>query len=236
MFDASAHLYDLIYGFKDYEGEARDLVALIRERNPGASSLLDVACGTAEHLRLLRSSFDYVEGVDIEPQMLAIAREKLPDVFFAEADMRTLRFGRTFDAVTCLFSSIGYLADTAELDAAVARMAAHVGPGGVLVIDGWVRPDAWHPGVNVMAQAATADDTAVARVVRSRRDADKTHLEMRYLVATPSGFEAAEETHVLTLFADEDYRAAFAAAGLRPEVVPGPMGPDRDRYIGLAAP
>jgi SAM-dependent methyltransferase len=233
MFDRSAHLYDLIYGFKDYAQETRDLVTVVRERNPEASSLLDLACGTGEHLRLIRDSFAHVEGVDVEPDMLAVARAKLPDVVFTEADMRTFDLGRTFDAVTCLFSSVGYMADVGELRAAVARMAAHLAPGGVLVIDGWVRPDAWHPGGNVMAQAETDDDTAVARVVRSRRDGDRTHLEMRYLVATRDGFDTIEETHVLTLFDDRDYRSAFEAAGLDAEVLPGPMGPDRDRYVAV---
>lgn len=143
MFDRSADLYDLVYRFKDYEGEARDLVAVVGERAPNAASLLDVACGTGEHLRLVRSSFDRVEGVDVEPDMVALARAKLPDVVVTEADMRTLDLGRTFDAVTCLFSSIGYLADAEEMRAAVTRMAAHLAPGGVLVIDGWIRPDAW---------------------------------------------------------------------------------------------
>ena len=233
MFDRSAHLYDLVYRFKDYEGEARDLVAIVGERAPNAASLLDVACGTGEHLRLVRSSFDHVEGVDVEPDMVALARAKLPDVVITEADMRTFDLGRTFDAVTCLFSSIGYLADAEELRAAVTRMAAHLAPGGVLVIDGWIRPDAWRPGGGVMAQAESDEETAVARVVRSRRDGDRTYLEMRYLVATSDGFDTIEERHVLTLFSDEDYRSAFAAAGLEAEVLPGPMGPDRDRYVAV---
>jgi SAM-dependent methyltransferase len=233
MFDRSAHLYDLIYGFKDYAQETRDLVTVVRERNPEASSLLDVACGTGEHLRLIRDSFAHVEGVDVEPDMLAVARAKLPDVVFTEADMRTFDLGRTFDAVTCLFSSVGYMADVGELRAAVARMAAHLAPGGVLVIDGWVRPGAWLPSGHVMAQAETDDDTADARVVRSRRAGDRTHLEMRYLVATRDGFDTIEETHVLTLFDDRDYRSAFEAAGLDAEVLPGPMGPDRDRYAAV---
>lgn len=101
------------------------------------------------------------------------------------------------------------------------------------MIDGWVRPDAWHPGINVMAQSATAEDSAVARVVRTRRDADRTELEMRYLVATSDGFEMATETHMLTLFTHEAYRSALVAAGLDPEVLPGPMGPDRDRYLAV---
>jgi hypothetical protein len=71
-------------------------------------------------------------------------------------------------------------------------------------------------------------------VIRSRREGNRTHLEMRYLVATHSGFEEAAEEHILTLFTDAEYRRAFAVAGLEPDVVESPMGPDRDRYVAVA--
>ena len=233
MFDRSAHVYDLLYAFKDYEAEARDLVALIRERSPAATSLLDVACGTGRHLDLLRAAFPDLAGVDLQPEMLAVARERLPGVELAQADMRTFDLGRRFDVVTCLFSSVAYGETEADLDAAVGRMAAHLAPGGVVVLDGWVRPDAWWPGVSVHALAELDDDTAAARVTRSWREDDRTFLQMRYLIATAAGFEEAEELHVMTLFTDEQYRSAFETAGLRPDVVASPME-GRDRYVAVA--
>ena len=233
MFERSAHVYDLLYSFKDYEAEARDLVSLIRARNPGAGSLLDVACGTGKHLELLRSEFPDVAGVDLNAELLAIAHERLPDVPFTEADMRTFDLGRTFDAVTCLFSSVGYLRDEADLAEAVARMAAHLEPGGALIVDGWVRLDAWWPGTNVNALAETADGVAAARVARTWREGDRSVLDLRYLIATAdNGFEQEQERHELTLFTDEAYRAAFEAASLEPEVVASPMQ-DRDRYVAV---
>ncbi len=233
MFERSAHVYDLLYSFKDYETEARDLVRLIHERNPGATSLLDVACGTGKHLELLRAGFSDVAGVDLNAELLAIAQERLPDVPFTEADMRTFDLGRTFDAVTCLFSSVGYLRDEADLAEAIARMAAHLGPGGVLIVDGWVRPDAWWPGTNVQALAETAGGVAAARVARTWREGDRSVLDMRYLIATADdGFEQEQEQHELTLFSDEAYRAAFETASLAPEVVASPMQ-DRDRYVAV---
>ena len=226
-------MYDLLYSFKNYEAEVRDLVSLIRARNPGAGSLLDVACGTGKHLELLRADFSDVAGVDLNAELLAIAQARLPDVPFTEADMRTFDLGRTFDAVTCLFSSVGYLRDEADLAEAVARMAAHVGPGGVLIVDGWVRPDAWWPGTNVNALAETADGVAAARVARTWREGDRSVLDLRYLIATAdNGFEQEQERHELTLFSDEAYRAAFEAASLAPDVVASPMQ-DRDRYVAV---
>ncbi len=234
MFEHSARVYDLLYSFKDYEAETRELTAAIRERDREATSLLDVACGTGKHLELLHGTFPDLAGVDLDEGLLAIARERIPDVPLAHGDMRTFDLGRTFDAVTCLFSSVGYLRDDDELTEAVGRMTAHLAPGGVLVVDGWVRPDAWWPGVNVDALAEAADGVAAARVTRTWRDGDRSVLEMRYLIATPDGFEEERERHELTLFSDESYRAAFAAASLTPDVVPSPM-PDRDRYIAVAS-
>jgi SAM-dependent methyltransferase len=233
VFDRSAHVYDLLYSFKDYEAEARDLASLILERSPGARSILDVACGTGRHLELLRATFPEVAGADLDAGMLRVAQDRLPGVELAHTDMRDLDLGRRFDAVTCLFSSVGYLPDAAALGEAIARMRAHLTPGGVLVVDGWIRPDRWHEPGGVHALAETSTDLAVARVVRSRREGARTILEMRYLIATRDGFETAEEVHTLTLFTDEQYRRAFRDAGLEPDVVPGPMGDDRDRYVAV---
>jgi hypothetical protein len=57
---------------------------------------------------------------------------------------------------------------------------------------------------------------------------------MRYLIATADvGFAQERERHELTLFTDAEYRRAFEAASLEPEVVPSPME-DRDRYMAIA--
>ncbi|MFS8586443.1 MAG: hypothetical protein FWJ72_15340 [Acidimicrobiia bacterium] len=146
--------------------------------------------------------------------------------------MRSFDLGRRFDAVTCLFRSIGYMPTVEDLSAAVATMARHVVHGGVLVVDGWVRPDAWRDPGTVQSLAARAGHVAAARAVRSYRTGDRTTLDVHVLVATPDRVEHLVETHELTLFADEDYRAAFAGAGLTVEVHASPH-PDRDRDVGL---
>ena len=75
MFTNSAHIYDAVYSFKDYAAESARLHALIEERSPGASTLLDVACGTGKHLEQLRAWYE-VSGLDLDPQLLEIAKER----------------------------------------------------------------------------------------------------------------------------------------------------------------
>jgi SAM-dependent methyltransferase len=234
-FAATAQVYDLLYGAagKDYAGEADDLHALIESRRPGARSLLDVACGTGAHLWHLRGRFE-VAGVDLEPAMLDEARRRLPGVLLVQADMKSLDLQRRFDAITCLFSAIGYMRTTAELDQAMAAFRRHLSPGGIVVVDGWVRRGSWHDPGTIQALSGATDQLAVARVTRSRRDGNRTALELHHLIGTVDGVEHVVETHVLTLFSDDEYRSAFERAGLTVDVVASPH-PDRDRYVGTSA-
>ena len=235
MYDKSARIYDLLYvgsGIKDYPAEAADLHRIIQDASPAAQTLLDVACGTGAHLVEMQRWYA-VEGVDLSPAMLAVARTRLPGIPLQEADMRTLDLGRTFDAVTCLFSSIGYMADLAELRAAIARLAAHVAPGGVLIIDGWVRPDHWRDNFRPdQPDVASDDEVTVVRMSFSRRDGNITELEMHHLVQTDAGIEYFMEPHRLRLTETDDYVSAVTDAGLEARVIPDYM-PNRDRIVGI---
>jgi SAM-dependent methyltransferase len=176
-----------------------------------------------------------VSGVDAEPAMLDEARKHLPDAPLIEADMRTFRLDATFDAVTCLFSSIGYMRDAQELGAAIGTMAQHLNPSGVLVLDGWVRSDAWLEGHLPHVEVAESGLMRVVRVGGSRRQGATTMLEMHHLIATPGAIEHVVDHHELTLFSPEEYEAALRGAGLSIEMVESPMA-GRDRYVGTMMP
>lgn len=210
----AADVYDLIYDGigKDYEGESREVAAAVHARRPGARTLLDVACGTGAHLVHLRSTFDEVEGVELSGAMADRARRRLPDVPIHTGDMRTFDLGRTFDAVVGLFSSIGYTRTPEDLARALARMTAHLVPGGVLVVDGWYEPDAWRTGY-VTPDAAHDEDRAVARVSRSLRVGRTSVLDQTWLIATAEGVDTVVERHELGLFTAAEVEAGFTAAG-----------------------
>lgn len=231
MFTKSSRFYDAIYGWKDYPAEAEKLHTLIQARRPGARTLLDVACGTGKHLELLREHYE-VEGLDVNPEFLAIARQRLPGVPIHEGDMRDFDLGKTFDAVTCLFSSIAYTLTTANLGRAVAAMARHVAPGGVLVVEPFFAPDQWQPG-RPWAVFVDEPDLKIARmdVARPLENGVAT-IEFHFLVGTAGGIERFTERHEVALFEAEQLRAAFRATGLDPEVDPEGLM-DRGLYIAV---
>ncbi len=232
MFSRSARFYDALYSWKDYPAETTRLRELIAVRVPHARTLLDVACGTGIHLADLAEDYD-VEGVDLDPEMLAIARERVPIVRLHEGDMVDLDLGREFDVVTCLFSSIGYAVTRERLDQAAKSLARHVAPGGLLIVEPWITPDAWSP--DVFALFVDEPGLKIARMNAQTPLADDTvTIDFHYLVATPDGVEHFTESHTTGMFTDEDYRAAFEAAGLEVELdEKGLMG--RGLYLGRRA-
>jgi SAM-dependent methyltransferase len=236
MYGKSAKIYDLLYtgaGIKDYAAEVAELRRIITENCPTSTTLLDVACGTGAHLAALRQWFA-VEGVDVSPAMLEVADARLPGIPLHLADMRTLDLGRTFDAVICLFSSIGYITEPDELRSTVARLAAHVNRPGVLILDGLVRPDAWSDDFRGDPDIASDDEMTVVRLSLTRRSGMITELDMHHLVRTATAVEYFLEIHRLALTPIEDYVSAVEEAGLEARVIPDYM-PSRDRVIGIRA-
>jgi SAM-dependent methyltransferase len=231
VFRRSARLYDAVYAtMKDYRAEAERVHELVEARRPGARTLLDVACGTGAHLEHLARHYD-VEGLDLDPDMLAVARERLPGVPLHEADMAAFELGRTFDAVVCLFSSIAYVRTLERLERAVASMAAHLEPGGVLVIEPWVLPEQWDAR-RLHAVFVDEPDLKIARMSVPPPLAREQTLEFHYLVATRDGIEHFTERHDIAMFTHDEYVGAVGAAGVRVEHDPdGLVG--RGLYVGV---
>jgi SAM-dependent methyltransferase len=184
----------------------------VQERRPGARTLLDVACGTGKHLEQLRDRYR-VEGLDLDDGLLAVARRRLPNVPLHAGDMREFDLGRRFDAVTCLFSAIGHLAATSELDAAIATMGRHLEPGGVLVVEPWLTPEEWIPGRPALL-TVDEPDLKIARISMTGTRGTTSLLDFHYLVATPHGLESVTEHLELALFSRDEMTAAFERAGL----------------------
>ena len=212
---AAADLYDGFYDAleKDYEWEAEQVLAFVDERRPDARTLLDVACGTGRHLEVFARHLRCV-GVDLDAAMLTVARRRCGrSVPLRQADMRTLDLGRRFDAVTCLFSAVAYMPTVAELRQAIAAMAAHLTPGGVLVVEPWYTRETWEDD-HLSVLTIDEPDRKAARVSRAWRRGDRSALEFEFVVATAAGTQSFRERHELRLYRTEQYVGAFEAAGL----------------------
>jgi len=230
-----AATYDLVYDAigKDYVAESASVAQLIEARHPEAKTLLDVGCGTGRHLELLRSHF-VVEGLDASPEMLDVARTRLPGVELHQGDFRTFDLGKRYGAVICLFSAIGYVADESELRQAIAAMARHVEPAGVLMVEGWITPADVNTDHTAQVVVGEGEGKKVVRVGASRVEAGALVVDFHFLVAEGNTVEHFEDSHRLALFTVEQYLEAFAAAGMETEVVADEPW-ERRLYVGRPA-
>jgi SAM-dependent methyltransferase len=212
MFTKSAGFYDALYRFKDYRKAVQLLHQLIQENRPGALNMLDVACGTGKHIEYLRDHY-VVEGLDINPELLTIARERCPGIRFHEADMTRFDLGEKFDVVACLFSSIGYVQTKEKLRESIKAMAMHLQPGGLLIIEPWIFPEKYWKG-KLISNFADLDDLKISWMYIQAMEGLTSVFDIHYMVGTTEEISHFSEQHIMGLWTDEEYREAFTGAGL----------------------
>lgn len=218
MYSASAELYDLIYSsFKDYRAEADQIAALIRRVHPQAERVLDVACGTAEHARLLSAEHAFkVDGLDLDPAFVRIAKLKLPNASVLEGDMSTFDVPRRYDVILCRFSSIAYMRTLEGVQQTLMRFRTHLNPGGLVLVEPWFTPDAIRSGRSTVKTIETEGIT-ICRMSRIDVEGQVSRLQFEYLIGRESGIQHASETHELGLFTVGEMQASFVAAGFSAE-------------------
>ena len=120
-----------------YDGQLNQLLEIeqpiVREILDGLpiGVALDAACGTGRHAAYLASLGHTVIGVDSSPGMLAVARQKVPQGEFHEADLHELPLpDDSVDLVVCAIA----LVHLADIDGPFREFARVLRPGGHLVV------------------------------------------------------------------------------------------------------
>jgi len=233
MYTDLAKFYDLQYSWKDYPAEVRRLEALARRYGrSGGSSWLDVACGTGKHLELLSRHFDCA-GVDVNAEMLKVARGRLRGVPLTRGDMRSFRLPRRFAVVSCLFSAIGHLTTERDLRRAFRRMADHLLPGGVLIVEPWIAPEDFR---GALIHLRTYEDPSITlvRCAFSRREGSRSVIEYSYLIGEPrKGIRYLREVDRGLMVPPVRLLKLMESAGLKPRFLRRGFISDRGLLIGV---
>ena len=141
QFQSLAPYYDELMRVVPYEQWVEYVQLLWSLHEFAPHRILDAACGTGNvSFELARRGY-HVLGVDLSPDMIAVAQNKIaPDdlpgtVEFAVADLTRLELQQDFDGATCLYDSLNYILDPHDLALAFASIKNCVRPGGLWVFD-----------------------------------------------------------------------------------------------------
>lgn len=129
--------YPVLYSHRDPEEASLFLSALLSRLKvaPGAS-ILDLACGSGRHSIYLAGQGYSVTGVDLsESSILRAMSHRSENLSFVRADMRTFKLNKEFDLILNLFTSFGYFDRQEENHQVVQRIASHLKPQGLFVLD-----------------------------------------------------------------------------------------------------
>jgi SAM-dependent methyltransferase len=218
-----ARYYDVVYAEKPYGDEARFVDALLREAGIERASLLDVACGTGRHAAEFCLLGWEVTGVDYSAELLEHAPLNAPDGCFLQQDMRELDVQHgPFEAVTCLFDSIGYQQDDAGVVAALTSMARHTAPNGALAIEFLHAPALLRHASPLAVRRfdLPSDGDELVRISQTQLDPEQSVMEVEFELfelRADGTYERWRETQTNRFFTVDEMRALLERAGLRGE-------------------
>jgi glycine/sarcosine N-methyltransferase len=104
----------------------------------GVKSMVDVACGTGRHAAMFHSWGLRVEGADLSPAMIDLARAAFGEPSGLRWAVRgfdqSIDAAEPFDAAVCVGNSLALAPDAATVERAVGQMSAAVRPGGPIIV------------------------------------------------------------------------------------------------------
>jgi SAM-dependent methyltransferase len=136
-------IYDLVHQDKDYSYESDVIFSLIKQKIPNICFLLDVACGSGNHMFFLQKKEINCTGIDLNKNLCKIAKKKGLNVDCM--DMRNFDLNQKFDVITCLFGSIFHVKSVEELRSTFRCFKNHLKEDGLLIIEPWLFINQYHP-------------------------------------------------------------------------------------------
>lgn len=97
-------------------------------------SILDIGCGTGSLTHQL-TQLGSVTGMDLSPDMLAIASQKSNEVRWIEGDMSQFDLGQTFDVITIFCDSLNYLDNLEAVNDTFRQVYNHLKDDGIFIFD-----------------------------------------------------------------------------------------------------
>jgi predicted TPR repeat methyltransferase len=147
LYSELAGWWHLLSDPEDYEEEARIFVHAILEHAGGeVRSLLELGCGGGNNASHMKQRFEMTL-TDLSEPMLEQSRRLNPTCEHIQGDMRTLRLGRSFDAVF-VHDAVSYMTTEADLGAAMRTASEHLEPGGVARFGPDATAESFRPGTS----------------------------------------------------------------------------------------
>jgi hypothetical protein len=231
MYTEVADWFHLLTSPAEYADEAHFIHEALRRHVDGPlETMLELGSGggnTASHLKAdLRLTL-----TDIAEPMLALSRGLNPECEHVAGDMRSLRLGRTFDAVL-VHDAVMYMTSAADLRSAMVTAVEHLRPGGAAIFLPDVVRETFEPKTDHGGHDGVGRALRYLEWTYDPDPSDATFITDFTMVLRedPDTVRVRYDRHVEGLFAEHEWLAMLADAGLPASVEQDPY--ERRVFIG----
>ena len=127
-----AQYYDLFYSKKNYDEETIFIDRILKENN--CNTILDVGCGTGNHILRLEKLGYECTGIDLNYEMLDIAKNKVKAPLY-NSNMVDFNLNLQFDGIICMFAAFNHIIQIEEARVTLENFYNHLNNNGVILID-----------------------------------------------------------------------------------------------------
>ena len=125
-----AKYYDKFYKNKNYAKETNFLMNFIHQND----KVIDIGCGTGIHAYLLQQKGFEVDGLDLNREMLDIAKTRLHSNFYLR-NITDINIAKKYNVIISMFAVINHLKDTQALEKALINLKNILTDDGKIIID-----------------------------------------------------------------------------------------------------
>lgn len=221
--------WPLISPPREYAQEATYLAAVLTSAAAvSVHEVLDLGSGGGHVAMHLKDDFALTL-VDISADMLSVSRRLNPECRHLQGDMRTVRLGRTFDAVL-VHDAIDYITTPDGLRRVIETAFEHCRPGGIAVFVPDYVKDTFSElsGTGGGGSDGTGRQASFTEHTWDPDPADDwVQADYEFTLRGPDDtVEVIRESHRLGAFGRDAWLRLLADAGFEPEAdVPGPAMP-----------
>ena len=220
-----ADLYDIFYADKPYAEEAAFVHLCLQQYGVGTTHrLLELACGTGTHALALEKFGYEVVATDYSEDMLVCARVKASQasssIDFHQQDMRELDIsGRPFDAVICLFDSIGFVETNEAITQVLQGVYHSLRPGGLFVFEFWHAAAMLHSYDPVRIRRWPIPEGELVRISETELDHSKQLARVTYTIydlGRNGMYTSLTEVQTNRYFLVQEMASLLSSCGLKP--------------------
>ena len=215
-----AELYDAIQGHRNLAGEVDRLHDVLSQTVRENAAILDLGCGTGLHALELAKRGYKVTGIDLSPDMIAVAQRKKGNATFVCGDIAANSHLGPFDACISLFNVINCLEGLNALGEFFKSAAAVLKSGARLICECWNPIAVIQSPPTRVTRNYESDLGAISRTALPKWDFMRQQLQIDYdmEIRPPDSAGSVSKfrvSHHLCLFTPLEVEFAFERAGFK---------------------